>query len=93
MPILSKYKKPKLPEGLFVLVLDAEMPNAAIDDPIMQLDGPFDSSDAVRESDGTLVMLTQGLPYLLKVESQDGPLLGLDGYGAPVRIESWPLSR
>lgn len=93
MPILTKYRKPNLPDGLFVLVLDAEMPNAAVDDPIMQLDGPFDGGQAVRESDGTLVLLTEGLPYLLKVESQDGPLLGLDGYDAPVRIEPWPLSR
>lgn len=88
----TKYKQPRLPEGLFVLIAPPEIPNAEID-PMENIDGPLDSGRVVVEDDGTQVFLTEGFPYIMKLIKQRGNLLDLDGYDGPVRIESWPITQ
>ena len=87
----TKYKKPKLPEGLFVLVGPADVPNSEID-PMENIDGPLDSGQVVVEDDGTHVFLTEGFPYVMKLNRQRGDILEMEGYTGPVRIERWPIA-
>jgi hypothetical protein len=88
MAILDRLRRSSFPpKGLFVLVLEDLQPaEVTLDD----LDGPYDGRNVVTEQDGSLTFLSEGLPYTIKVASQDGDKLKLES-GETVRVMAWPL--
>lgn len=83
---LRKYKRPRLPDGLFCLT--ADLPVEELDEDTV--DGPLDPARQVRESDGTTVFVTEGLPYVLRVVRQTGDLIEAET-GTRYRVRPWPL--
>lgn len=84
----TTYIKPDLPEGLFVLAHDVSMDRDELVDSQM-FDGPYDGRQTAEDPDGTVVLLSEGLPYPLSVLSQDGDVLTLPG--GKMRLHVWPL--
>jgi hypothetical protein len=88
MAILDRLRRSGFPpKGLFILVLEDLQPDEVT---LADFDGPYDGRKYVTEQDGSLTFLSEGLPYTIKVASQDGDKLKLES-GETVRVMAWPL--
>lgn len=76
--------RPDLPEQLFVLSF---APSKTLEELTPEeWDGPFDPQFAVDDEGGVTTFLSDGMPYGIRVVSQEGPLLTLAD-GMVVRIQ------
>lgn len=89
MKLRKPYRKPRLPEGRFILVWDPAQPNDEI--PMdAGWDGPFDSQEVAYDPDGATVLLSEGAPYRMLIAKQNGSVLTMHD-GTQLRLEPFPL--